>query len=393
MDLRHWLEGMIKLSLTSAEIPRVLEYLANQHVSIYDTVFVDPFCIHFFVRQKDLKKVLSILEKRGEKTQILQRWGLKFTIANMKNRPALLGAFVALFLLTCWLPSRVLFVRVEGNQKVPTRQILEQAEQCGVAFLASRREVRSEKMKNALLECNPQLQWAGINTYGCTAVITVRERNDIHFEPQEGGISSIIASRDGVIRDITVQQGNAQCRVGQAVRKGQVLVSGYTDCGLYIKGTQAKADVFGETLRVFSAIHPTQYTIRGAQSSNKKKYSLIIGKKRINFFKGSGISGGTCAKIYEEKYLTLPGGFILPVGIALEEYHEFEYELEKKECSNSFLTQFADSYLSGQMQAGMVNRSDQTHSCEEAYCRMDGLFYCYELIGISRIEGSVTEHE
>ena len=92
----------------------------------------------------------------------------------MLFRPVLLAGLGILFLLAMYLPSRVLFIRVEGNMQIPDRQILAAAEECGIRFGASRREVRSEKVKNALLSSVPQLQWAGVNTAGCVATISVR---------------------------------------------------------------------------------------------------------------------------------------------------------------------------------------------------------------------------
>ena len=56
------------------------------------------------------------------------------------------------------------------------RKILERAEYCGVHFGAKAGSVRSEQVKNRLLFEIPELRWAGVNTTGCTAVITVAER-------------------------------------------------------------------------------------------------------------------------------------------------------------------------------------------------------------------------
>lgn len=39
-------------------------------------------------------------------------------------------------------------------------------------------------MKNALLSAIPELQWAGVNTYGCRAVISVRERTLPERKPE-----------------------------------------------------------------------------------------------------------------------------------------------------------------------------------------------------------------
>ena len=205
-----------------------------------------------------------------------------------------------------WLPSRVLFVQIEGNTHVESRRILESAARCGIAFGASRREIRSEKIKNALIECIPELSWVGVNTYGCTAVISVRERVKESDTENIHGVSSIVASCDGVIRQITVLQGNRVCSVGQAVTKGQVLISGYTDCGISIQATAAKGEVFAETSRSVTAIFPRVCMQRGEKQCIEQKYAVIIGKKRINFSNSSGILGTSCVKMYTEKYLTLP---------------------------------------------------------------------------------------
>ena len=108
------------------------------------------------------------------------------------------------------------------------------------------------------------------------------------------GITSIVALRDGVISDLTVVQGNGVCQVGQAVKKGQLLVSGYTDVGLTIKATQAKAEIYAQTLRNIQMITPSPTSLRGEVSGKKTRYALRIGKKLIKLYKDSGISDGSC---------------------------------------------------------------------------------------------------
>jgi sporulation protein YqfD len=152
-----------------------------------------------------------------------------------------------MFLLTIFLPTRVLFIHVEGNSTVEERRILEAAQECGIRFGASRRQVRSEKMKNRLLEKVPELKWAGVNTSGCTAVISVREQPVQEQRTGYTGISSIVAACDGRITSCTVTKGNGLCAPGQVVQKGQLLISGYLDCGICIRVTGAEGEIFAET--------------------------------------------------------------------------------------------------------------------------------------------------
>lgn len=393
MSLWRSLEGAVDVVLTSADLNGALDIIGKYGIAVQDALYMDRLRIRFIVSNHDLPRLMCLAQKRGENIEILQRRGLYFTIKSVLKRPVLLIGFLCIFWFSCWIPTRVFFIRVEGNSAVSAQRIIEQAELCGIGFGTPRREVRSEKIKNALLDAIPQLQWAGVNTYGCTAVITVRERNDLKLEGENLGVGSIVALRDGVIREMTVTNGTALCHVGEAVKEGQILVSGYTDCGICIRALQAKAEIMAETQRCLSAIYPRKYSWRTNLSSVIKKYSVIIGKNRINFFKGSGISGATCAKIYEEKYLTLPGGFVLPVAIACEQIFEYNTHTESVTNGEYVLSEFAAWYLPKQMLDGLICHSSQVYGQGTDFCRLDGIYICYEMIGVTRPEERIEGYE
>ena len=393
MILEEKLKDNVKVILTSADINGALHAIAAHDIEVHEVEYLDTLHICFAIHGKNLSALHDLTQKRGEHVEIKKRIGTFAMFSKIRKRPILMIGLAGILFLSCWVSTRVLFVRIEGNNMIPTKQIMEQAKRCGINFGARRRDVRSENMKNALLDAMPALQWAGVNTYGCNAVITVRERNDLQNGKENTNISSIIALRDGVIRDMTVQQGNALCRVGQAVKARQILVSAYTDCGIYIRASGAKAEIYGETQRYLCAIAPIEFSYRVNILGNSKKYSLILGKKRINLFKGSGILGGTCAKIYEEKYVTLPGGFVLPIGIVCEQTVMYDVSSALAGDAESMLLPFAEAYLKSLMQAGQILRSDQVYIQAERFCRLDGLFSCYEMIGMAHPEEAIKEYE
>ena len=179
----------------------------------------------------------------------------------------LMGALAVFLAAAIFLPTRIFFVRVEGNVTTPTRLILDAAGESGIRFGASRRAVRSEKMKTALLSALPHLHGAGGNTSGCVATGSVRQRTEPEVTGQDRAVSSIVASRDGFIVSATVTRGNSLCRVGQSVKAGQVLISGYTDCGICIQATRAEGETCAQTSREFAAVTPAQWTARGEQTA------------------------------------------------------------------------------------------------------------------------------
>jgi hypothetical protein len=250
-------------------------------------------------------------------------------------------------------------------------------------------------MKNALLGAIDQLQWAGVNTRGCTAVITVRERDEEERQQEEQSVSSIVAARDGIICDITVAAGSAKCQLGDAVRKGQVLISGYTDCGLCIRAERAKGEIFAVTQRELTVITPAVCDMRSEIQSRNQKWGVVIGKKRINFFKDSGILDSRCVKMYEEYPVILPGGFRLPIYFFRMEFQSFESTSEEvpEERATRLLQGFAPAYLKELMIAGSITGCIQPCRRQGEVFFLDGIYNCTEMIGRQQYEETILPYD
>lgn len=386
MNLWRSMGGMVRATLTSADPGNALAEINSRGITVFDAAGKDDGIVsEFSVRRQDVPSLRRLAKKKGYGLTVTRSAGIYWTVKNLLHRPVLVLSLILFCVLGMYLPSRVLFIRIEGNSTVPTRLILEKCAECGISFGASRSGVRSETVKNALLEAIPQLQWAGVNTSGCVATVTVRERTDAEKEESSGGVCSIVAACDGVITECTVIRGNRLCRVGQAVRAGDVLVSGYTDCGLCIQATRAEAEIYARTQRELTAITPTIWTRESENRVTEKKYALIIGKKRINFYKGSGISGTSCDKIYSEYYITLPGGFTLPVAVVTEAW-TYADETRTVQTDESVLTEFAQRYLTQQMTAGSILSGDAAITEADGVLLLQGNYACTEMIARVRNE-------
>lgn len=388
MGLWRSLNGILTVEILSADPVGSLAEIQNYGIALESVHLPDELTVRFHIRRQDIKWIRKITDRRGEELRILSRKGFYWKFRSFIRRPVLVAGLATLIVLTLFLPTRIYFFRVEGNEGVPTRRILEIASECGISFGASRREVRSEKVKNAVLQAIPELEWAGINTAGCVATISVRERQISEQVPEVKGVTSIVATRDGVIQDLTVTSGSAAVKAGQAVKEGQVLISGYTDCGISIRAERAQGEIFADTNRKFSFLMPENRTARGDKTTEIKKYGIIIGENRINFYEGSGILDTSCVKMYEENYVTLPGGFQLPIAFVTETwiYHEETMPVAVTEQVKDNLIRFAESYLQSQMIAGQILTKEENFFREDDTFRLDGEYGCLEMIGRERKE-------
>ena len=385
MNLIASFSGLITADLTGADIPGTLRLASDSGIILLQSVYQDDLRVVVTVRRRDYVKLRSICQKRGDVLKIRERTGAYWRYRAWLHRPMLIfGLFVFLW-MTFYIPSRILFVRVEGNSAVPTRLILDRAGACGIGFGSSRRAVRSEKVKNRLLETMPELQWAGVNTYGCVAVISVRERAEQEkMTDSSSAFGHITARMDGVILSCTATRGNLLCAPGQAVAEGEILISGYTDTGLCIRAEQAQGEIYGLTQRGLSVVSVQNSRTVRKNGGQMKKISLILGKKRINLWKDSGIWDTTCDRMYEEYYITLPGGFRLPVALAVERFSFracSETEIPHAELE-VLLSETAQQYLKAKMLAGVIRDAEETFQRRSGIVQMAGKYDCVELIGI-----------
>lgn len=383
------LSGHIVAEITCADISALLNVLAMHGMVLQRVQHRDDLTVRITVSRRDYLQLVELSEKQGAVVKSRGVFGVFSVVNRFVKRPVLMMFLLLVFLLTCYVPGRIFFINVEGNTQVPERYILEVAAECGINFGAKRRLVRSEMMKNRLLERIPKLQWAGINTSGCTAVISVRERTsaDQQIEP-DYQVASIVASRDGIIQSCTVLQGNPLCTVGQAVKAGQILVSGYLDCGIVTKTTRADAEIQALTFRDLEVIAPYATTVKGEKQESKTKYAVRIGKKLIKFYKDSGNLDTTCGKIYSEEYVYLPGGFRLPVSIVKET--EIYCDTDRGELpvsdTGEWVRGFANNYLKETMISGEIISDDAEVSPDAGGFCLQGRYACTELIGLIKQE-------
>ena len=162
MKLWTSLTGLIQAELLTADPAGALRAIADAGIALRDVTPEGELCLRFSVARPSYGRLLRLTRRRGETLTILGRTGLYWRFRALAGRPVLLAGLALLLCAQILIPTRIFFVRVSGNQRVPARQILAAAESCGLRFGAYRRALRSEAIKNSLLSAIPELKWAGV---------------------------------------------------------------------------------------------------------------------------------------------------------------------------------------------------------------------------------------
>ena len=375
MQLWWRLRGWVRLRLTSGDCAARLRVISRE-IRMEDMEFQNDLTVEFCVLKTDADRIAV---REGERIEVVRIGGLPAVARRVWAWRRLAAVAVLLGMLTIFLPTRVWFIRVEGHGELPARRIIEEAEGCGVYFGASMRELRSEQVKNHLLYAIPELRWAGVNTGGCTAVITVsvRDTEEPVEEPLPG---DLVAGVDALVTQVIPQTGTAQVVPGQAVKAGQQLISGMTDLGLSTRSDRAEGEVYGLTRREISAVLPEKTVRRTENGRVVRKFSLLLGKKRVNFSNDSGILHGSCVKMRTVNYVTLPGGFRLPAALVTETYVLCDEAEVPREGSGDLLADAARRSVKQRMNAGTILKEDLI----QEGARLAAVFECREMIALFR---------
>lgn len=379
-----YFRGTIQVIVASADPAAALTAWGKAGLRFWGMKTDGQLMLRISLYQIDLKKLLRISERRGDKVEVIARLGLGRDLFRLLHRPGLAAGLLLLLVMMTALPKRIWFLRIEGNAAVSQRQIQAAAEESGLYFMASVPEIKGETVKNRMLNLVPELSWVGVRFEGGIVTLSVREQEVTPEIRDLRRAANVVAARSGIITSMNVLGGQAVCKPGQAVLEGELLVSGYVDCQTHTQVTQADAEVFALTQRELDAVLPAVWAGKGEKQDAKTCVSLIFGRKRINLLGNSGILPATYDKITAVHTLTLPGGYILPLRLCVERGAAYKAERAVPLTPEVSLAEFGAAYTARQMLAGRILDGRTDFSRENDVFRLTGVYTCNEMIARQR---------
>lgn len=385
--------GVMRIQITCADISAVINDLLQLDIIMWDIEYIDELTAFFVISVNQITIVKEYLERKEIIYEITKTRGIFWLLRSVRRRVCFVLLLFFMLLLTVWTPSKVLFFEVKGCQNISVDRIIETAVNGGLVFGCKSADVKSNVLKNILLEQIQELEWVGITIRGCVAVIEVQEVTNETEIIKPSGINHIVAVTDGLVESVTVEQGTGFCLPGQAVYAGQILISGYEDCGICLRATGAAGEINAYTFRKITAQSPSNVSVRAGERSVKRYYSVIFGKKQINFFQDSRISPTSCVKMYSRKYITLPGGFQLPVALVEQTVIHYDtYSDVLDETSYSWVDDYLHDYMTNAMIAGRILNQSVYHSVHSSVYIAEASYSCLEQIGKNISEENLLHH-
>ncbi len=380
-----YFRGVCRLRLRGCEPERCLDALLLSGIAFWATAKPDEFTLTLHLYRSDADIACEIAQRCQCESEITVLRSFRRDFYGLKQRWALLIGLLAVLGLCILLPNFVVSVDVSGCQGLSEVQVLRALDDLGVHFGAWGPSIDSEQLRNSMLLSIPELRWVGVNWSGMQVHVQVAERTFPEKTIERRGAADLIACTDGVVRQIGVLNGQAACTPGDAVRQGQVLISGRVDLEWCTVTTRALGEVYADTLRRIQVLTPDIRLQRTPAEHAGFCLWLRVGRKRIKIFGNSGILMDGCVKMINRETMRLPGGVELPLGLCMETYrHTSTQSVPLGEAdAAALLDRCAERILAERTVAGRIESSETAFTGQNgAYC-LTTTAHCREMIARS----------
>ena len=178
------------------------------------------------VQAAEYRSLCKIARRLGLKIRIEKKHGIYFTLKRHRDKigfaaGAIFAAAVVLFLnLFVWE------INISGNKAVSSEEIMATLANSGLKTGTLRTAHDARKIEWNIMNDNKEIAWATVNIQGCCVNVVVSEtRQEAEMKYDDDKPVNIIAAKYGVIRKMDVFDGQGVVKVGDAVMKGDLLVS------------------------------------------------------------------------------------------------------------------------------------------------------------------------
>lgn len=343
--------------------------------------------ISFFVSASAAKRLLRCARLRGISIRVSTRGrGFPFLLRRYRWRLGLIiGALFAIALL--FLSERFVWdVRVKGNVNMTEEEVIAELRACGFGVGSYIPDLSTPELENRVLILSDRISWISVYMDGTVAVVQVIE----HTEPplsdsSHGNPANLIAACDGQIEYLQLYRGQPVVVVGQAVKKGELLVSGIFDSEHDgYRYTRAAGMVMARTEHRFTVEIPLAYEEKVYTDAYLRDISFSFFDFSLKIYKSTGNEGGAYDIIKEEKEFDFLGLHDLPISFQIERARPYVYQSKTRSPQEALELAYAelDTRLSDFSEPSQLLKKEIQTTLTEDTLILDCTVYCIENIAV-----------
>lgn len=312
-----WLLGAQRLRVGVSERTDALNICLENGFSYSDFSWEADGGVSFLMPPVSARRFRRTCRAGGITVAVVGGKGLPMLLWAMRRRAGLwLGALVAvvLILLSCRF---VWAVEVTGNVNMSDEAVRGLLRECDFGVGSYIPDINARALENRVLLQTDELAWIALYMDGTVARVQVIEREN-PTDPVAPSVdaskpANLVAAADGQIERVQLYRGEIAVTVGQAVKKGELLVSGvYDSTNAGFRYTRAAGEVYARVEHTYTVEIPLSYREKHYTDQKTQSLALNFFNFPVKIFKSTGKKDDNCDIIEDKIDWTGSGAHALP---------------------------------------------------------------------------------
>ncbi len=362
--------GSVTITVEGFFIERFLNICRNKKIFLENLFRENNTYIKLKILKSDFKDIKHIAKKTKCKVKIEKKSGMPFFINKYRKRKVFAVAVLVIAIFIFIITKFIWNIEIVGNENVSTEEIKKIVAEYGISEGKLKSNIDVQKISNQIRLNQDDFSWVGISIKGTNVIINVEESIKIPEVIDKNEVCNIVAKEDAVISKIVVQNGTARVKVGDEVKKGDLLVEGIME-GTYSENrtVHANANVLGKILYVKEKKEGFVQNEKIKTGKTEEKIEICINNFKINFNKGVS-KFEKYDTITTNKKLKIFSDFYFP--ISLKKHTNVEYENVQKNYSDKELEEKILKALEEEMETEYeISKYEEKYKKKNVYTNVE----------------------
>ena len=280
----NYIAGYLRITIEGYYIERFINISRSKKYMMWNIKKCNEINMELNIEIKDFKEFCKIAKKTQCKIKIKAKKGLPFLIEKYKKRKVFL-LFLCLIIFAIILSSNFIWnIDIIEENGENLENVMEDVKNAGLNIGKFKSKIDTKEIINKIRLNRKDIAWMGIELKGTNAIVKIvkaSEKPDIIAEDE---YCNIVSDKDGVITKINAQNGTANVKVGDTIKKGDILINGWME-GKYtgIRYVHAKGNV--EARVWYTKSKKIEYKTKEKEETGRidTVYAMKINKFKINF--------------------------------------------------------------------------------------------------------------
>ena len=218
--------GYVILQIEGVYPERLVSLLEAQTVPLWDVHRPRPGALVCTLPARDFPRLRSLNRRCRCRVHILKKGGWRFRLRRLWHRRVLVLGMAVLLLVTHWASRRVWFVEVQGCERMDEAVLLEALREQGICQGRDLCKLPLSDLADFVAARYEELAFVELHVDGIFLRIRAREALAEGERLDQNVPCDLVSTREGVITKVSAYGGRAQVKVGDKVKKGQLLIAG-----------------------------------------------------------------------------------------------------------------------------------------------------------------------